>query len=160
MVTDVATQDDLVARACAICRDVHRPFDYADAGRGNENLVALSAIDDFCVARNHRHAGFTCCLAHRLKDTAQVIQRQAFFARGDTLTDRERSLMSEILRQLINDIESSVRRALILSLGEFTDEQLPAAQRQPVIGRLLDWYRHDPDPGVFSGNSLISPVGA
>jgi len=35
-----------------------------------------------------------------------------FFAQGDVLTDRERSLMSEILRQLINDAEISVRRAL------------------------------------------------
>jgi uncharacterized protein (DUF2336 family) len=40
-----------------------------------------------------------------------------FFARGDFLTDRERSLMSEILRQLINDIESSVRRALAEKLA-------------------------------------------
>ena len=40
-----------------------------------------------------------------------------FIARGDFLTDRERSLMSEILRQLINDIESSVRRALAEKLA-------------------------------------------
>jgi uncharacterized protein (DUF2336 family) len=40
-----------------------------------------------------------------------------FFARGDFLTDRERSLMGEILRQLINDIESSVRRALAEKLA-------------------------------------------
>ncbi|HZS84593.1 MAG TPA: DUF2336 domain-containing protein [Stellaceae bacterium] len=35
-----------------------------------------------------------------------------FFAQGTTLTDRERALMTEILRQLINDVESSVRRSL------------------------------------------------
>src|SRR5882672_10924155 len=44
-----------------------------------------------------------------------------FFARGDVLTDRERSLMSEILRQLINDIESSVRRALAEKLAHQKD---------------------------------------
>jgi uncharacterized protein (DUF2336 family) len=44
-----------------------------------------------------------------------------FFARGDVLTDRERSLMSEILRQLINDIESSVRRALAERLAQHKD---------------------------------------
>jgi formylglycine-generating enzyme required for sulfatase activity len=53
-----------------------------------------------------------------------------------------------ILKRLETETEISVRRALILCLGEFTDEQLPAVQRQPVIDRLLDWYRHDPDPGV------------
>jgi uncharacterized protein (DUF2336 family) len=41
-----------------------------------------------------------------------------FFARGNVLTDRERALMSEILRQLINDIESSVRRALAEKLAQ------------------------------------------
>jgi uncharacterized protein (DUF2336 family) len=44
-----------------------------------------------------------------------------FFARGNTLTDRERSLMSEILRQLINDIESSVRRALAEKLAQYKE---------------------------------------
>jgi uncharacterized protein (DUF2336 family) len=40
-----------------------------------------------------------------------------FFASGDTLTDRERSLMTEILRQLIHDVEVSVRRALAEKLS-------------------------------------------
>src|SRR5450432_3755204 len=40
-----------------------------------------------------------------------------FFARGNVLTDRERSLMTEILRQLINDVESSVRRVLAEKLA-------------------------------------------
>lgn len=35
-----------------------------------------------------------------------------FFAQGNVLTDRERSLMTEILRQLINDVETSIRVAL------------------------------------------------
>src|ERR1700722_4882215 len=35
-----------------------------------------------------------------------------FFSSGNSLTDRERSLMTAILRQLINDVETSVRRAL------------------------------------------------
>jgi uncharacterized protein (DUF2336 family) len=44
-----------------------------------------------------------------------------FFARGNILTDRERALMSEILRQLINDIESSVRRALAEKLAQYKE---------------------------------------
>ena len=35
-----------------------------------------------------------------------------FFSQHDVLSDRERSLMTEILRQLIHDVEVSVRRAL------------------------------------------------
>jgi uncharacterized protein (DUF2336 family) len=61
----------------------------------------------------------------RLARDRSVAARQAltatvtdlFFARGDALTDRERALMTEILRQLINDVESSVRRALAEKLA-------------------------------------------
>jgi len=55
-----------------------------------------------------------------------------------------------ILRQLETEPEVSVRRALILSLGEFNGAQLTASQRQPLIKRLLQWYRDDPDPGIHS----------
>jgi serine/threonine protein kinase/formylglycine-generating enzyme required for sulfatase activity len=55
-----------------------------------------------------------------------------------------------ILRQLEIEPEVSVRRALILSLGEFTPARLTASQRQPVIHRLLQWYREDPDAGIHS----------
>jgi uncharacterized protein (DUF2336 family) len=44
-----------------------------------------------------------------------------FFARGNVLTDRERALMTEILRKLINDVESSVRRALAEKLAQQKD---------------------------------------
>jgi uncharacterized protein (DUF2336 family) len=44
-----------------------------------------------------------------------------FFSRGNALTDRERALMTEILRQLINDVEISVRRALAEKLAHQTD---------------------------------------
>ena len=42
----------------------------------------------------------------------------------------------------------SARRGLILALGEFTGEQLPADVRGPATVQLLRWYRNDPDPGV------------
>jgi uncharacterized protein (DUF2336 family) len=41
-----------------------------------------------------------------------------FFSQHDVLSDRERSLMTEILRQLIHDVEVSVRRALAERLAE------------------------------------------
>jgi serine/threonine protein kinase/formylglycine-generating enzyme required for sulfatase activity len=60
------------------------------------------------------------------------------------------TLADTILRRLNVEPEVSIRRALILSLGEFTGAQLHASQRQPVIHRLLQWYRDDPDPGIHS----------
>ncbi len=47
-------------------------------------------------------------------------------------------------------VEVSERRALILALGEFTAEQLPAARREKLVAMLLQWYREDPDAGIHS----------
>jgi uncharacterized protein (DUF2336 family) len=44
-----------------------------------------------------------------------------FFAKGAALTDRERTLMTDILRQLIEDVESSVRRSLAERLAHQKD---------------------------------------
>jgi tetratricopeptide (TPR) repeat protein len=42
----------------------------------------------------------------------------------------------------------SVRRALLLSLGQFSEAQLPPAERQRLLPRLAQLYREDPDPGI------------
>src|SRR5262249_1547051 len=42
----------------------------------------------------------------------------------------------------------SVRRALILALGEYSGEQVPARLRQRLVVKLLQWYRDDPDAGI------------
>jgi formylglycine-generating enzyme required for sulfatase activity len=55
-----------------------------------------------------------------------------------------------IVSRLEQELNVSARRALILSLGEYTAEQLPRTLRQPLVERLLQWYRDDPDPGVHA----------
>lgn len=42
----------------------------------------------------------------------------------------------------------SVRRALLLSLGDFGEDCLPAGDRQALVPRLLGLYRDDPDAGT------------
>jgi serine/threonine protein kinase/formylglycine-generating enzyme required for sulfatase activity len=44
--------------------------------------------------------------------------------------------------------ETSQRRALILTLGTFGKESLSLGERGPLIDKLLDLYRRDPDAGV------------
>jgi uncharacterized protein (DUF2336 family) len=56
-----------------------------------------------------------------------------FFSQHDILSDRERSLMTEILRQLIHDVEVSVRRALAERLAE-----QPLAPHELVIALAND----------------------
>jgi formylglycine-generating enzyme required for sulfatase activity len=42
----------------------------------------------------------------------------------------------------------SIRRGIVLSLGQFSPGRLSAAERERTIARLFDWYEHDPDAGV------------
>ena len=44
--------------------------------------------------------------------------------------------------------ETSIRRALILALGTYGSEGLSPSDRQPLIAKLLDLYRSDPDSGI------------
>jgi len=64
-----------------------------------------------------------------------------------------------IIRRLETEKDASARRALILSLGDFTGEQLPALQRRPLVAKLLRWYRDDPDPGVHAAIDWLLRYG-
>jgi formylglycine-generating enzyme required for sulfatase activity len=44
--------------------------------------------------------------------------------------------------------ETSMRRALILALGTYGTEGLSPGEREPLVGKLIDLYRNDPDAGV------------
>jgi formylglycine-generating enzyme required for sulfatase activity len=55
-----------------------------------------------------------------------------------------------LIPRLEDERDVSARRGLILSLGEFTREQLPMEVRQPLTAKLLAWYRYDPDPGIHA----------
>ena len=44
--------------------------------------------------------------------------------------------------------ETSQRRALILALGTYGREGLSPGEREPLIAKLLDLYRNDPDSGI------------
>jgi uncharacterized protein (DUF2336 family) len=65
-------------------------------------------------------------VAGRRRLTATVTD--LFFAHGSTLTDRERALMTDILRQLIHDVEIDVRRALAERLA-----REPSAPKELVV---------------------------
>jgi formylglycine-generating enzyme required for sulfatase activity len=44
--------------------------------------------------------------------------------------------------------ETSMRRALILALGQYDREALSAGEREPLIAKLLVLYENDPDAGI------------
>ncbi len=46
----------------------------------------------------------------------------------------------------------SMRRALILALGTYGTERLSAGEREPLMGKLLDLHRNDPDSGIHGAS--------
>ncbi len=60
-----------------------------------------------------------------------------------------------IWRPLESEKEVSVRRALLLGLGECDPGQLVPAEREAVISQLVQWYRDDPDPGVHGATEWL-----
>lgn len=71
---------------------------------------------------------------------SHLIRNQAAFATDPGL----------LVRRLQEEPDVSARRALILSLGEFDGQHLPAEMRHRLLPRLLRWYRDDPDPGIHA----------
>lgn len=55
-----------------------------------------------------------------------------------------------VVERLQIERDASTRRALILSLGGYTEQQLPKGLRQQLVSDLLRRYRNDADAGVHS----------
>ena len=55
-----------------------------------------------------------------------------------------------LVKRLFNEPDSTIQRALILSLGEFTERQLSSKERLSLLPRSQDLYRTSADPGIHS----------
>jgi hypothetical protein len=55
-----------------------------------------------------------------------------------------------LLARYETETDVSIKRALLLCLGEFEKERLPESGRRPTIETLLTVYRTDPDPGLHA----------
>jgi len=62
-------------------------------------------------------------------------------------------------RRLAQEPDTSSRRALILSLGEFTNAQLPRSLTRDLTTKLVHWYRDDPDAGIHSAIDWLLRYG-
>jgi formylglycine-generating enzyme required for sulfatase activity len=55
-----------------------------------------------------------------------------------------------LVRGFRTERDDSVRRSVVLALGEYAEARFPPALRQEVTQELLQAYRSDPDPGLHS----------
>jgi serine/threonine protein kinase/formylglycine-generating enzyme required for sulfatase activity len=53
-----------------------------------------------------------------------------------------------VLKQLDGEKEVSIRRALLLSLGQFDPDRLSVGEQEALIPKVLQLYRDDSDPGL------------
>jgi formylglycine-generating enzyme required for sulfatase activity len=53
-----------------------------------------------------------------------------------------------VVRRLEVETDGTIRRALILALGEYEADKVPAPLRRRVVPRLLRWYDREKDAGV------------
>src|SRR5262249_30267712 len=60
-----------------------------------------------------------------------------------------------IQRRLEEESDVSIRRALLLCLGEFSEDRLPVLQRQALAPKLMRMYREDPDPGIHGATEWL-----
>jgi eukaryotic-like serine/threonine-protein kinase len=55
-----------------------------------------------------------------------------------------------IVKRLEKEPDVTIRRALVLSLGEFGEKEFPLGERALVVENLRQLYRNDPDPGLHA----------
>jgi formylglycine-generating enzyme required for sulfatase activity len=58
-------------------------------------------------------------------------------------------------RRFTEEPNVSIRRALLLALGDFGDKELPPAERDRLQPHLFELYRTDPDPGLHGAAACL-----
>ncbi len=119
-------------------------------GSDNTQKVRLAkkkAAVAAALLRTNQYERMRELLKHTPDPTARsyLIQRLGSLAIEPTL----------IWEQLKQEKEVSIRRALVLGLGEFSLEQLTPGKQEEIIPQLVQWYRNDPDPGIHGATEWL-----
>lgn len=76
---------------------------------------------------------------------------------------RERGVGLPVLLDVLERVSAATpgryprdaRYALLLALGEFTQDEVPEARREPLLKQLAAWYRDDPSSGVHGASGWL-----
>ncbi|HQR09003.1 MAG TPA: SUMF1/EgtB/PvdO family nonheme iron enzyme [Gemmatales bacterium] len=60
-----------------------------------------------------------------------------------------------IISRLEEEPDITIRRALLLSLGEYSDQELPPSERQALLPKLQEMYRTNADPGLQAATEWL-----
>lgn len=149
-------------------------------GRGEESLPILTAeidqqpptdwpsFDDRREKLAKRQANAAATLL-RLNQPATVWKLLAFHPKNDdpnTADPRVRSYLVDrlaplevdpqaIIKQLDDEPDITIRRALLLSLGEFSEQALSLDDRKKLFPKLQEMYQTNADPGLHAASEWL-----
>jgi formylglycine-generating enzyme required for sulfatase activity len=86
-------------------------------------------------------------LRHTVQDPSDPTLR-SYLIEQLAVAGADRTVLAR--RSFDPETEVSIRRAIVLSLGQLEPESLPLAEREQWTGQLLQVYRDDPDPGLHA----------
>ncbi len=159
------TPDELREAAPALAAEGYRPLSISAAGGEPTSGAGDDSTRTTCVwyrplvpeeAKDHlarRQANAGAALL-RLEQERKVwpmlrlrpdprVRSYLIHRMGPLGTDPNR-----VLDQIEKADDVSVRRALILIMGEFSELQVPQSRRAGLVSRMLGLYADDPDPGI------------
>jgi eukaryotic-like serine/threonine-protein kinase len=79
----------------------------------------------------------------------------AELVRLDSPATRHPSPATQKMDAILFHPETSIRRALILALGTYGADTLSPSERDPLIPKLLDLYRNEPDAGIHGAAAWV-----
>jgi formylglycine-generating enzyme required for sulfatase activity len=129
----------------------------ADRARAIAHLASKlekpARFDDMLARRQGRVATALVALGEAERAWPLMKHRDDPSVRTELIHDLSRFGVDPgvVIARLKSEPEVSARRALILALGEFPADRIPASERESVAMLLRRWYHDDPDPGVHGG---------
>jgi formylglycine-generating enzyme required for sulfatase activity len=100
--------------------------------------VLIALIGDGVNVRVRAAAGIQALVTADTADVRKIVEDMSAY----------RLWAKDGLLAIVREADVSAQRAMLLCLGEFNTAQLPIAEREPLVNKLLDIYRDHPDPGL------------
>lgn len=156
-----------LARCTELVAAGYRPACTASLALHDDSLTTASVWHRPMIAESTRDL-----FAHRQTNAAVALMRlgetsQAWTLLKHTPDPRARSALihrlaklnvnSDVLLEKLRQPEPdlSVRRAIVLALGEFDENQLSASTRETLVPELLETFRTHPDPGLHAATEWL-----
>jgi eukaryotic-like serine/threonine-protein kinase len=122
--------------------DIKLPADLPSSDGKRETLAKRQANAAVALLRMNRPAKVWPLLKHSPDPRARSYLIHRLYPLGADA--------GEILKQLDSESDLTIRRALLLSLGEYGEKELSPEARKAVLPKLQDMYRTATDPGLHA----------